>query len=112
MQTKDKDDVEVERYLRETQLLERYLPFSGPTLWRKVRTGDFPAPVKLGPTTTTWREREAAVSVSSVNTGCIDWIHSPLGRTPTLSHASAAAFVTHPSQKTFLLIPEDTLSAV
>jgi prophage regulatory protein len=64
MHTKDKDDVEVERYLREKQLLERYLPFSGSTLWRKVRTGDFPAPVKLGPATTAWREREAAAFVT------------------------------------------------
>ncbi len=60
MQTKEKDDVEVERYLREKQLLEHYLPFSGSTLWRKVRTGDFPAPVKLGPAITAWREREVA----------------------------------------------------
>jgi len=60
MQTKEKNDVEVERYLREKQLLEHYLPFSGSTLWRKVRTGDFPAPVKLGPAITAWREREVA----------------------------------------------------
>ena len=60
MQAKDKDDVEVERYLREKQLLEHYLPFSGSTLWRKVRAGDFPAPVKLGPAITAWREREVA----------------------------------------------------
>ena len=53
-------DVEVERYLREKQLLEHYLPFSGSTLWRKVRTGDFPAPVKLGPAITAWRERDVA----------------------------------------------------
>lgn len=60
MQTKEKDNLEVERYLREKQLLEHYLPFSGSTLWRKVRTGDFPAPVKLGPAITAWREREVA----------------------------------------------------
>jgi predicted DNA-binding transcriptional regulator AlpA len=60
MQTKEKDDLEVERYLREKQLLEHYLPFSASTLWRKVRTGDFPAPVKLGPAITAWREREVA----------------------------------------------------
>jgi prophage regulatory protein len=60
MQAKDKDDFEVERYLREKQLLERYLPFSGSTLWRKVRARDFPAPVKLGPAITAWREREVA----------------------------------------------------
>jgi predicted DNA-binding transcriptional regulator AlpA len=31
------------------------LPFSGPTLWRKVRDGKFPRPVKLGPNTTAWK---------------------------------------------------------
>jgi len=60
MQKQEKGNVEVERYLREKQLLEHYLPFSGSTLWRKVRTGDFPAPVKLGPAITAWREREVA----------------------------------------------------
>lgn len=30
------------------------LPFSGPTLWRKVREGTFPRPVKLGPRVTAW----------------------------------------------------------
>jgi prophage regulatory protein len=53
-------DAGVERYLREKQLLERYLPFSASTLWRKVRSGTFPAPVKLGPAITAWREREVA----------------------------------------------------
>ena len=60
MQKQEKGNVEVERYLREKQLLEHYLPFSGSTLWRKVRTGTFPAPVKLGPAITAWREREVA----------------------------------------------------
>jgi prophage regulatory protein len=60
MHKQEKDDVEVGRYLREKQLLEHYLPFSGSTLWRKVRTGDFPAPIKLGPAITAWREREIA----------------------------------------------------
>lgn len=60
MQMQENSDVGVERYLREKQLLEHYLPFSGSTLWRKVRTGDFPSPVKLGPAITAWREREVA----------------------------------------------------
>jgi prophage regulatory protein len=60
MQIPISKDVGVERYLREKQLLEHYLPFSGSTLWRKVRSGTFPAPVKLGPAITAWREREVA----------------------------------------------------
>lgn len=31
------------------------LPFSAATLWRKVRTGEFPAPVKLSARITAWR---------------------------------------------------------
>jgi prophage regulatory protein len=58
-------NVGVERYLREKQLLEQYLPFSGSTLWRKVRSGTFPAPVKLGPAITAWREREVASWLSA-----------------------------------------------
>ena len=60
MQKTISKDVGVERYLREKQLLEQYLPFSGSTLWRKVRSGTFPAPVKLGPAITAWSEREVA----------------------------------------------------
>ena len=30
------------------------LPFSEPTLWRMVKAGQFPAPVKLGPMITAW----------------------------------------------------------
>lgn len=31
------------------------LPFSAPTLWRKVKAGDFPAPVKLSARVTCWQ---------------------------------------------------------
>lgn len=31
------------------------LPFSAATLWRKVRAGEFPAPVKLSTRITAWR---------------------------------------------------------
>lgn len=60
MQKPTTSDGAIERYLREKQLLKEYLPFSGSTLWRKVRSGTFPAPVKLGPAITAWREREVA----------------------------------------------------
>ena len=33
------------------------LPFSSPTLWRKVKAGTFPAPVKLSTRVTAWRVR-------------------------------------------------------
>lgn len=49
--------------LRESQLVpspkrpgvHALLPFSAPTLWRKVKNGDFPKPLKLGPRITAWR---------------------------------------------------------
>jgi predicted DNA-binding transcriptional regulator AlpA len=49
------------RYLRASDLCGTVkprtpgiLPFSPNTLWRKVRAGQFPAPVKLGPNITAW----------------------------------------------------------
>ena len=49
-------------YVREAQLvpnparpeLPAPLPFSAATLWRKVKVGDFPAPVKLSDRVTCW----------------------------------------------------------
>lgn len=49
-------------YVRESQLVRQrkhpnrpaLLPFSSATLWRKVRAGEFPKPVKLGPRITAW----------------------------------------------------------
>lgn len=50
-------------YLRAAQLVQSPkhpnnlapLPFSAPTLWRKVKDGSFPAPVKLSAGVTAWR---------------------------------------------------------
>jgi len=58
-------------YVRQSQLIgvssrgsasqasDRYrpgiLPFSSPTLWRMVKAGKFPAPVKLSERVTAWR---------------------------------------------------------
>lgn len=50
----------LDQYVRERQLLEVCLPFSASTLWRKVRAGSFPRPVKLGPAITAWRVSEVA----------------------------------------------------
>lgn len=49
-------------YVRAAQLAQSYkrpgvpapLPFSEPTLWRKVKEGSFPAPVKLSERVTAW----------------------------------------------------------
>lgn len=49
-------------FIRESQLVQSPkrpdspvpLPFSAPTLWRKVKAGTFPAPVKLSMRVTAW----------------------------------------------------------
>ena len=49
-------------YVREAQLVQSPkrpdspapLPFSAPTLWRKVKAGTFPSPVKLSERVTAW----------------------------------------------------------
>src|SRR4051794_26453625 len=42
-------------FIRQAQLLGGTLPFSASTLWRKVRAGEFPAPVKLSAGVTAWK---------------------------------------------------------
>ena len=41
-------------YVRQSQLIPAIFPFSPATLWRKVKAGTFPQPVKLGPRITAW----------------------------------------------------------
>lgn len=45
-------------YLRQAQLIPNLLPFSQATLWRKVKDGTFPAPVKLSIRITAWRKSD------------------------------------------------------
>jgi prophage regulatory protein len=42
-------------YVRQSQLIPSIFPFSSATLWRKVKAGTFPKPIKLGPRITAWR---------------------------------------------------------
>jgi len=42
-------------YVRQAQLIPAILPFSPATLWRKVKDGSFPQPVKLSDRITAWR---------------------------------------------------------
>jgi prophage regulatory protein len=46
-------------YLRERDLLEIF-PFSRPTLYRRMRAGKFPRPVKIGPRLNAWIADEIA----------------------------------------------------
>lgn len=45
-------------YVRQSQLIPAVLPFSVATLWRKVKNGTFPQPVKLSERITAWRAEE------------------------------------------------------
>ena len=49
-----------ERYIRQSQLIPDIIPISSATLWRWVKSGRFPAPVKLGPGVTAWEMRRVA----------------------------------------------------
>lgn len=42
-------------YVRQSQLIPNIVPFSAATLWRKVKDGSFPAPVKLSAKITAWK---------------------------------------------------------
>jgi prophage regulatory protein len=42
-------------YMRQSQLVPIIFPFSPATLWRKVKDGTFPKPIKLAPRITAWR---------------------------------------------------------
>jgi prophage regulatory protein len=44
--------------VRANQLVGTVLPFSAATLWRKVREGQFPQPIKVSDAITAWRVRD------------------------------------------------------
>ncbi|RYE41614.1 MAG: AlpA family phage regulatory protein [Hyphomicrobiales bacterium] len=46
-----------ERLLREKEVLQR-IPVSKSGWWRGVREGHFPAPIKIAPRVTCWRESD------------------------------------------------------
>ena len=48
-------NLSVAGYIRQSQLIPAIVPFSSATLWRKVKAGTFPAPVKLSARVTAWR---------------------------------------------------------
>lgn len=60
------DELADSAFIREAQLIQSPkrpgrpapLPFSAPTLWRKVKAGTFPKPVKLSERVTCWKVGE------------------------------------------------------
>lgn len=53
------DTLSAASFLRLPQVLS-VVPVSRSTWWSRVRTGEFPQPVKLGPRTTAWRASDIA----------------------------------------------------
>lgn len=63
-------------YLTVQQVAERY-GVSTDSIWRWKRSGDFPAPVRIGPNCTRWRlsdlvEHESQMKACFVS--CADWL--------------------------------------
>ena len=44
-----------DRLLRISQIIPHILPISKSQFWQKVKTGEFPQPIKLSERTTCWR---------------------------------------------------------
>ena len=54
---KDKHTIPVTGFLRLPEIL-KFIPIGKSTFWAKVKTGEFPKPVKLGTRTTAWRAED------------------------------------------------------
>lgn len=61
-------DTDASTFIRQSNLLRRHVPFSAATLWRLVKAGRFPRPVKVTPQITAWR-------LSDVH----EWVKDPAG---------------------------------
>jgi predicted DNA-binding transcriptional regulator AlpA len=49
------DNLPESGYVRQAQLIPDVVPFSSATLWRRVKLGEFPKPIKLSTRVTAWR---------------------------------------------------------
>ncbi len=66
-------------YVRQAQLIPAIVPFSSATLWRKVKTGDFPQPVKLSERITAWRVEDVRAWMESCYAATRTQVTSPTG---------------------------------
>lgn len=56
-------------FLRQSQLIPLIVPFSSATLWRMVKAGTFPAPVKLSERVTAWRVEDVRAWMAAREAG-------------------------------------------
>jgi prophage regulatory protein len=54
-------------YLRQSQLIPDILPFSAATLWRMVKAGKFPKPVKLSERITAWQVADVRTWLNNIH---------------------------------------------
>ncbi len=54
-------------YIR-LSLLITFIPFSASTIWRKVKQGTFPKPIKLSENVTAWRAEDIHAWMNKINT--------------------------------------------
>lgn len=67
----DFDNLADSAYVRLADLLDKpaLICVSSPTLWRMVKRGDFPKPIKLSPGVTAWRVGEIRDWMESLRSG-------------------------------------------
>ena len=66
--TQIKTSLPLDGYVRLTQLLE-VIPISRASVWRKVRSGSFPAPFKLSQRITAWRVEDVRKWMAGLQVG-------------------------------------------
>jgi predicted DNA-binding transcriptional regulator AlpA len=54
----DFDSLPDSALIRQSALIPFVIPWSGPTLWRRCKAGDFPKPIKLSAGITAWKVGE------------------------------------------------------
>jgi len=65
----DSSSRNVPLFIRENQVLEHYLPASRSTLWRQVKAGVFPAPIKLSGGITAWVKADLDLWAAQIKGG-------------------------------------------
>lgn len=56
----------LEGFIRQSALIPNIVPFSAATLWRKVKSKEFPAPLKLSERVTAWRVEDVRAWLRAV----------------------------------------------